>query len=33
VTLATDNQRIGMATVLVFLITGLWLLKGVRETQ
>jgi UMF1 family MFS transporter len=31
VTLATDNQRLGMATVLVFLLGGLWLLKDVRE--
>ncbi len=31
VTLATGNQRLGMATVLVFLVAGLWLLKGVRE--
>jgi len=31
VTLATGDQRLGMASVLAFLLVGLWLLKGVRE--
>lgn len=30
VTLMADSQRAGMATILVFLIAGLWLLHGVR---
>jgi UMF1 family MFS transporter len=29
-TLAFDSQRAGMATIIVFLIAGLWLLRGVR---
>jgi len=31
VTLATDSARLGMATVLIFLGIGLWLLQNVRE--
>jgi len=31
VTLATDSYRLGMATVLLFLIVGLILLRGVKE--
>lgn len=31
VTLATHNQRLGMSTVLLFLLAGLYLLRGVRE--
>ncbi|TAL04675.1 MAG: MFS transporter [Rhodospirillaceae bacterium] len=31
VTLATGSQRLGMATVLLFLGAGLWLVKRVRE--
>ena len=31
VTLAADSQRVGMATILVFLIAGGVLLWGVRE--
>lgn len=29
-TLAFDSQRAGMATIIVFLVAGLWLLRGVR---
>lgn len=29
-TLAFDSQRAGMATIIVFLLAGLWLLRGVR---
>ncbi len=29
---ATDNYRLGMAVVPVFLVVGFWLLKGVKET-
>jgi UMF1 family MFS transporter len=32
ITLATGSQRLGLASVLIFLATGLWLLRGVRET-
>jgi len=31
VTLATGSYRLGMATVLVFLLVGLILLRGVKE--
>ena len=32
VTLATHSPRLGMATVLLFLGSGLWLVRGVRES-
>lgn len=32
VTLATGSQRLGLASVLIFLIVGLWLMRGVKET-
>jgi UMF1 family MFS transporter len=31
IALVTDNYRIGMAVVPVFLIVGLWILRGVKE--
>ena len=31
VTLATGSQRLGLSSVLIFLIVGLWLMRGVRE--
>jgi UMF1 family MFS transporter len=33
VTLATDSYRMGMMTILIFLIVGLLLLRGVNENQ
>jgi UMF1 family MFS transporter len=32
ITLATGSQRLGLASVLLFLIAGLWLMRGVTDS-
>ena len=31
ITVTMDSQRWGMATILVFFLIGLWMMRGVRE--